>query len=360
MEIRDSWIWRWGIRGWLFIGIIAAIAVIWAGYTKAHEVLLPLIVAFIIGILLKPFVEKMVSHRFPRWLAVVVTMILIIVVLCGIFALLIYSVTTQAHSISRQVRSGVTRLQSWFDNLKVSDSFYRWLHDAIQKAWPQVANGLVLAISKQVPGIASFAIGGFIAFFILIFFLGDDGKIPNWVAGSLPVPRSRADMILKGVDESIRGYFRGTLIVATVDAIMFIPIAYILRLPLVWTIVVVTFVTCFIPSFGGYIGGAFAVFIALAARGPAAGIIMLVYAILVHTIMQNPVQAVAYGKTLNLHPLVALLVTLLGAVFAGIPGAILAVPITAAVLKVTSEIRAAREEEEQAEQDGSPQAEPTA
>ena len=101
-------------------------------------------------------------------------------------------------------------------------------------------------------------------------------------------------------------------------------------------------------------------FIALAARGPAAGLIMLVYAILVHTIMQNPVQAVAYGKTLNLHPLVALLVTLLGAVFAGIPGAILAVPITAAVLKVTSEIRAAREEEEQAEQDGSPQAEPTA
>jgi predicted PurR-regulated permease PerM len=358
VELRDSWLWRWGIRSWLFIGVIAAIVVIWGGYTKAHEVLLPLIVAFIIGILLRPFVESMVRHRFPRWLAVVVTMILIIAVLFGIFALLIYGVTTQAHSISRQVKSGVTRLQSWFDNLKVSDSFYRWLHDAIQKAWPQVADGLIHSVSRQVPGIASFAIGGFIAFFILIFFLGDDGRIPDWVAGHLPVARKRADLILQGVAESIRGYFRGTLIVATVDAILFIPIALILRLPLVWTIVVVTGITCFIPSFGGYIGGAFAVFIALAAKGPAAAIIMLVYAILVHTIMQNPVQAVAYGKTLNLHPLVALLVTLLGAVFAGIPGAILAVPVTAAVLKVTAEVRAAREGEGPAEESGPPAEEP--
>ena len=191
-ELRDGWLWRWGLKSWLFIGIIAAIAVIWAGYTKAHEVLLPLIVAFIIGILLKPFVESMVRHRFPRWLAVVITMFLIIAVLFGIFSLLIYGVSTQASSISRQVKVGVKRLQSWFDNLKVSDSFYRWLHDAIEKAWPQVADGLINAVSKQVPGIASFAIGGFIAFFILIFFLGDDGRIPNWVAGHPPGARQRA------------------------------------------------------------------------------------------------------------------------------------------------------------------------
>jgi len=240
----------------------------------------------------------------------------------------------------------------------VSDTFYRWLHEEIVKAWPHVAEGLVTAVSRSVPGIASFAVGGFIAFFILIFFLGDDGRIPRWVAGKLPVSASKAKIILDGVGASIRGYFRGTLIVATVDAILFIPISYILKLPLVWTIVVVTFVTCFIPSFGGYIGGAFAVFIALAAKGPVAGIIMLVYAILVHTIMQNPVQAVAYGRTLNLHPLVALLVTLLGAVFAGIAGAILAVPITAAVLKVTADVRAAQVEETPADASGPTAEEP--
>jgi predicted PurR-regulated permease PerM len=209
-------------------------------------------------------------------------------------------------------------------------------------------------VSGSVPGIASFAIGVFIAFFILIFFLGDDGTIMEWVANHMGVPRQKADIILDGVNASIRGYFRGTFVIATVDAALFIPIVLILRVPLIGPIVLVTFVTCFIPSFGGYIGGAFAVFIALASQGPAAAIIMLVYAIFVHTVMQNPVQAVAYGKTLHLHPLLALLATLLGTVFAGIPGAILAAPITAIVLKVSSEIRKVREAEELHSDQGPP------
>jgi predicted PurR-regulated permease PerM len=69
---------------------------------------------------------------------------------------------------------------------------------------------------------------------------------------------------------------------------------------------------------------------------------MLVFSIIAHTILQAPVQALAYGKTLQLHPLVALLVTLFGAVFAGIPGAILAVPLAAVVLKVNAELKRAR------------------
>jgi len=168
------------------------------------------------------------------------------------------------------------------------------------------------------------------------------------------VERRKAEIILDGVYASIRGYFRGTTIIATVDAILFIPICLILGVPLVGPIALVTFVTCFIPSFGGYIGGAFAVFIALASKGIGVGLIMLVYAILVHTVMQNPVQAIAYGKTLKLHPLVALLVTLFGAVFAGIAGAILAVPITAVVVKVTSEIDRARASGELDSDDGQP------
>lgn len=339
---RSDWLRHWGVRSWLFLGVIAAIVVIWMAYTKAHEVILPLIIAFIVGILLQPIVDFMVKHRIPRWLAVVVTMLLIVAAVGGIVTVLIYGVSTQLGSIERQVEAGIKRVRNWLDNLKVSDSFGNWLYGAISKAWPHVNSGLLRVVTSSVPGIATFAIGCFIAFFILIFFLGDDGKIPAWVTSHMGVPQRQADIILEGVNASIRGYFRGTLIIATVDALLFIPIVLILKVPLLWPIVLVTFVTCFIPSFGGYIGGAFAVFIALASRGIWPGIIMLAYAILVHTIMQNPIQAVAYGRTLKLHPLVALLVTLLGTVFAGIAGAILAAPLTAVILKVTSEIQKAR------------------
>lgn len=343
MRLQDQWIWRWGTRGWLFLGLIGAIVVMWMAYSKAHQVILPLIVAIIIGILLEPFVEFQTRHHIPRWLAVVFTMILIIAVASGIVTVFVYGISTQAGSIEKQVKHGVQKIQNWLDNLKVSGSSSDWIRKAIEKAWPQVSNGIISAVTKSVPGIASFAVGMFIGFFILIFLLGDDGSIKEWVSDHMGVKKPQARMILDGVNESIRGYFRGTTIIATIDALLFIPITLILGVPLVGPIVLVTFVTCYIPSFGGYIGGAFAVFIAVASRGLGAGMIMLVYAILVHTIMQNPIQAVAYGKTLQLHPLVALLVTLLGAVFAGIAGAILAVPITAVVLKISREVRLARE-----------------
>ena len=335
---------RWGIASWLLLGIVGVVVVAGLAYSRAHQVLLPLIVAVIIGILLEPFVSFLSRHHIPRWLAVLFTMILIIAAVVGFMALIVYGITTQAGAIEKQVEDGVDQIQDWFDDLKISDSFVNWVNQTVEDAWPNIQSGLMKRITETVPGIASFLIGVFIGFFILIFLLNDDGTIRRWVAGHMGVPQKQGEAILDEVTASIQGYFRGATIIAIVDSILITIMVLILRMPLVGTIAFVTFVTCYIPSFGGYLGGAFAVLIAIASRGLVPGIIMLVYAIIVHTVLQNPVQAVAYGKTLNMHPLLALLVTLLRAVFAGIAGAILAVPVTAVVLRVVALLRKAREE----------------
>lgn len=197
-------------------------------------------------------------------------------------------------------------------------------------------------LARSVHGLASFLVGAFIGFFILMFILADDGTLKRWVAGHLGVPRETGEMILNEVYSSIRGYFRGATIIAAFETSLMVIVALILRLPLVGAIGLVSFVTCYIPSFGGYLGGAFAVLIALAARRLTGCLVMLALAILIHTVLQSPVQAVAYGKTLHLHPLLTLLVTLLGAVFGGIFGAIVAVPLTAVFVRVSGELRRVR------------------
>jgi len=341
-----EWLWRLGIGSWLFVGIIAAIVVIDLIYVKAHHVLIPLIVAFIIGILLEPLVNVLMRRgHFPRWLAVVVTMFIIIAVIVGFFAIVIYGISTQAHQLAKQVQEGEARLRDWVGHMKISSSAVTWVTDAVKKAWPSISDGITHAIGRTASGLGSFAIGMFIGFFILIFFLGDDGRIKEFVAGHLGLPRVQGESVLAEVTSSFRGYFKGATIIAGMNVVVVVPVLLILRVPLIGAISLVTFVTCYIPSFGGYIGGAFAVFIALASRGLTAGLIVLAFSIVAHTILQAPVQAVAYGKTLQLHPLVALLMTLFGAVFAGIAGAILAVPLTAVAIKVNAEIKRAREEE---------------
>lgn len=342
---EKPWLWRWGMDCWLGLGIIGAIAVFGWVYAKAHGIIIPLVVAVIIGILLKPVVALMTRHHIPRWLATALTMIIIIAVIGGFIAVVAYGITTQAGAIGNQVGEGVNRIKAWLENLNVSQSTADWIHEQIEKAWPAITDGLTREVTRTVPGIASFMIGLFISFFILLFILGDDGALEEWVAGHMGVPRETGDIVLKEVFTSFRGYFKGTTIIATVDALLIVPVALILKVPLVPAIALVTFVTCFIPSFGGYIGGAFAVFITLASRGLGPGLIMLAYTVAVHTVLQAPVQAIAYGRTLQLHPLLALLMTLIGAVFGGIFGAIVAVPLTAVVLKVSRELKRVRAEE---------------
>jgi predicted PurR-regulated permease PerM len=341
--IRERpWLWRWGIYCWLGLGIVGAIVVAGLVYGKARDVIIPLVVAIILGILLEPLVNFMTHHRIPRPLATAVVMILIIVIIGGFIALVAYSISTQARAIGSQISDGITKLRDWLNNLKVSPSTSQWIKDQIDKVWPAVQNGLANELARTAPGFASFLIGSFISFFILLFILGDDGRINRFVAGHMGVSRDTGEFVLNEVFTSFRDYFKGTTIIAIVDAILISIVVLILRVPLAPAIALVTFVTCYIPSFGGYIGGAFAVLIALAAKGVVPALIVLVFAIIIHTIMQAPVQAYAYGKTLKLHPLLALLMTLLGAVFAGIFGAILAVPLTAVVLKVHSELKRVR------------------
>jgi predicted PurR-regulated permease PerM len=344
VESERSWLWRWGASSWFALGIVGAIIVVGLVYSKTHQVIIPLVVAVIIGILLEPAVTFMTRHHIPRWLATLIMLIVIIVVVAGFLAIIVYGIASQAGAIGKQAKDGAARIQSWLDNLEVSGSFAQWVQQQIEKAWPSITDGIAHEVSGGVHGLTSFLVGSFIGFFILMFILADDGSIKEWVAGHIGVPRQTGNMIMNEVYASIRGYFKGTTIIATVDTILVVVVALILRLPLVGAIGLVSFITCYIPSFGGYIGGAFAVLIAIASQGLTAGIIMLVLVILIHTVMQNPVQAIAYGKTLNLHPLVALLVTLVGAVYGGIFGAIIAVPITAVVLKVSHELKRVREE----------------
>ncbi len=345
LSAERPWLWRWGIASWLILGISGLVVLAGMALARAHQVVIPLMVAFILGILLRPFVDFLMRWHFPRWLAVVVVMMLVVALFAGFLTVVIYGVTTQAGTIGKQVKAGVARLQEWFNHLKLSKSVLDWVNQSVRRAWPNIGSGMARTITRGVSGLASFAIGLFIGFFILLFLLSDDGTIDEWATGHMGVSRQQGESIIAEVAASIRGYFKGATIVAAVNALIIIPVLLILRVPLVGAISLVTFVTCYIPSFGGYIGGAFAVFIALASRGLTTGLIVLAFAIVAHTLLQAPVQAVAYGKTLKLHPLVALLVTLLGIIFGGIAGAILAVPLTAVVLKVTRELKRARASE---------------
>ena len=149
--------------------------------------------------------------------------------------------------------------------------------------------------------------------------------------------------------QSLRRYFLGVTYVAAFNAIVVGLAAVLLDVPLAGTIAVVVFVTAYVPFIGAFVSGAFAVILTLSSQGTTAALIMLVVVILANGLLQNIVQPIAFGATLDLNPLVVLIVTIgFGSLF-GMIGLVLAAPLTSAALHISRELAQAKALEAAAE-----------
>jgi len=141
---------------------------------------------------------------------------------------------------------------------------------------------------------------------------------------------------------SLRRYFAGVTLVAAFNGVVVGLGALILDVPLAGTIGVVTFVTAYIPYIGAFVAGAFAVVLALGAKGATTALIMLVIVLLANGLLQNVFQPIAFGATLRLNPLVVLIVTIGSGCLFGMIGLVLAAPLTSAAVQIMKQLGDAR------------------
>jgi len=104
---------------------------------------------------------------------------------------------------------------------------------------------------------------------------------------------------------------------------------WLLGVPMAFPIAVLTFMAGFIPIVGAVTTGAIAVLVALVFKGAWIALAVLVLVLAVQQIEGNVLQPVLQSRVMKLHPVVVLLSVFLGAAWAGILGAFLAVPVAA-------------------------------
>jgi predicted PurR-regulated permease PerM len=109
--------------------------------------------------------------------------------------------------------------------------------------------------------------------------------------------------------------------------------------PLVLPQAVLVFVAAFIPMVGLLIAGALSVLIALASKGLVDAIILVAVLVVEDQMEGHLLQPQVVGRAVRLHPLAVILALAVGSVIAGIAGAVVAVPIVAAITRVVPELR---------------------
>jgi predicted PurR-regulated permease PerM len=340
-DVAAAWAWR-------FIVIaVAGLMILWT--LRFFAVLVfPVVIALFLAALTAPVVALLQRIGIPRKLAALLVVIGGIAVVAALLTFVTQQVASGAGDLSQQVSNGLGEIRKWLKDgpLNASDSqIDTWIANAQDYVKTQ---GKDLGSKATELGVAVSHIlaGFFIILFSTYFFLADGNVIWSWVVRIFPrAARTRADSSGRVAWRSMTQFVRATVLVAGTDAIGIMVIAAILKVPLVSAIGVLVFLGAFIPLVGAFVSGSVAVLVALVAHGPVVALIMLGGVVLVQQIEAHVLQPFLMGRFVSVHPLGVILSIAAGVLVAGVAGALVAVPLAAALNAVVLHLSGYTEQE---------------
>lgn len=224
---------RWGAMSWYLIGIIALIVVIGSILNLISVIVVPLIIAIILGIILEPLDVFLEKRRVPPALASVLTLLVAIVVITGTATIAVVGFLQQMPEISKQLSQGWASTVQWARTLDIDPMLLERARSSLQDFAPKLEQNVLGAISSTFSGALTFALGTFLAVFFLFFVLRDGRKFPSWFARVTSLDSTLVHEVDRITRASLRGYFKGTAITTLLTAPIFVIPLIIMKVPLV-------------------------------------------------------------------------------------------------------------------------------
>ena len=338
VELAAAWAWR-------FLVIVAAGAVIaWTvGYLSV--IVQPNVVALLVTALAAPAVDALTRLRVPRGLAALVVVVSGLATVSALLTFVGQQVANGATDLAEQTVAGLGQIRQWLEDgpLNASDSqIDRWINDAQRVITDQTSDGEVVTRLTEVGTTLTHVVAGFfIVLFATYFFMADGQRIWSWLVRLAPrAARPRVDSSGRVAWISLTQFVRATVVVALVDAVGIAGWAWFLGVPFVAAIGVLVFLGAFVPMIGATIAGTVAILVALVDQGPVAALLMLVGVIVVQQVEGHVLQPFLMGRWVSVHPLAVILAIAAGVIVAGIAGALVAVPLVAALNAVVQHLAA--------------------
>lgn len=337
VDLAAAWAWR-------FLVIAAATYVVLWLVAFFAVVAVPLAIAILISALAIPAVDGLHRIGVPRGLAAFVVVLIGLGFVAALLTFAGQQVATGAQDLADQASAGLGEIKDWLRDgpLHASDS---QINDYIQRAQEALAStgesvdlGNVTEVGTAVGHVFA---GFFIILFSTYFFLADGERIWAWLVRIAPrAARPHVDSSGRVAWISLTQFVRATVIVALVDAIGIMIGAAVLQVPFVLAIGVLVFLGAFVPMIGATVAGTVAVLVALVDQGPITALLMLAVVIGVQQIEGHILQPFLMGRWVSLHPLGVIVAIACGVIVAGIAGALVAVPLAAALNAVVQHLAA--------------------
>ena len=330
---------------WAFIaalGVMVAVGIV-SAILSISGVVFSVFAAIFITLGLDPLVRWFERRGMKRGLAIVTVIVLFILVIAGMLWLVLPIVIGQAASFIESVPQMLTNLQSqdWYQEAQagtggIIGTIYAWITTTISDPnfWATVGGGALNIGVAIVGGISS----AFFIFILTIYFTAtldvSKAAIYTLIAAS---HRERVVGYAERIMQNVGRYLSGMVVLAFFNALFSFILLWAVGVPFALVISVAAFFITLIPLIGTVLTTIVMTLISLFVS-PLSALIVLIAMLVYMQVEAYILTPKVMSKAVQVPGSIVLIAALAGGTLAGLPGALVAIPVAAGILLIIKEV----------------------
>jgi predicted PurR-regulated permease PerM len=329
----------------MVVTVMATLGALYMLYLVRSTLLLVFISVFL-AVALGPPVGWLRRKGVGRGLSILLVYLGMAGSIVGVGLLVVPPIVNQVNQLSADIPNYVQDLQKNHTFRKYDKRYH------ISRKLNQQAKKLPSHLGEAAGALASVTVGIFGALVQLVtvltmtFFLLLDGeRIAGFLLGLRgPDAEERFRTVAGDIYRSISGYVAGNLLISLIAGVTTYVTLTILGVPFAVPLSVLMAFLDLIPLVGATLGGVAIGIVSAFHDFPTSTIVWVIVFIVYQQVENNVLQPIIYRKTVDVAPLLVIVAILIGGSLLGILGALVAIPIAAAVQIVIRDVWRAEQE----------------
>jgi predicted PurR-regulated permease PerM len=316
-------------------GLAGALYLLWL----VRQVLGLVMIAVFLAVALGPAVAFFARRGIKRAFSILIVYLLLFASVVGIGLLVVPPIVTQVESLASDAPRYIRDIRENKTVRKYDNRYH------ISRKLEQQATKLPAKLGEAAGTLSNLTVGVFSALVQLLtvltmtFFLLLDGRrlvdFLLGVAGPTREPRLRR--IAEDIYGAVSGYVAGNLVISVIAGAVTYVTLMLLHVPFAVPLAILVGFLDLIPLVGATLGAVIVAIVTAFVDFPSATIVWVIVAVVYQQLENHLIQPLIYRRTVDVHPLIVIIAILVGADLLGVLGALVAIPIAAAIQIIVRE-----------------------
>jgi predicted PurR-regulated permease PerM len=312
---------------------VAGLSVLTYVLYLVRSVVLLVAISIFLAVALGPAVDFFGRRKVPRALSILLVYFLIVLAIFGVGLLVVPPIVSQVGGLTKEI-------PKYLRDLRKNQQFRKYDNKySITKKLNQQAKKLPSRLGDAAGALRDVTVGVFsaavqlVTVLTLVFFLLlDGGRLMNFIFRLVPPDRERRmRKVFEDIYNATAGYVAGNLLISIIAGTTTYIALSVLGVPFAVPLSVLMAFLDLIPLVGATIGGVVIGIVTVFADFPVSTLVWVVALVVYQQVENNVLQPIVYRKTVNVPPLMVIIAILIGSSLLGVLGALVAIPIAAAI-----------------------------